>query len=683
MKNVELKLLRLHNFKGVRDLTVNFEGNMSIMGANKTGKSTIFDAAIWLLFGKDQFDRENYEIKTLDESGKVIEKIDHEVEGWFKVNEVLHKPKRIYREIWRKEHGEKTKTFKGHEVVYFWNDVPQKASEFKSAVNEIITEELFKLLTNTLYFNTNVKLGWTGRRAILLDIAGKITDDEIADNVSTDKETMKELITRLTQYKNVEDFKKAQAVKRNKIKSELERIPIQMEEADLNKPQSFDFPSIEAEINSLELKINEIDSNLTDKLKLNDSQNAEINDCNKAIQSEKRKLSERLADLQAIIINSHKAGGSEIPMLEQSIRTLNNALRSSESALITASSSLNALNVLLNQEVQMLNELRASYKQEFNSQFVFNGDTCPACSQLLPEHEVEIRKQEMLGKFNIEKNKSLQQNKDSGIRLSDIHKKRLSDKLNYENQINELKLSIESNKEHISLLNTKLSTQKLLESKNAEFDLDGELKENELSDTKCIEIKTSIATLEKRLDYLTGNLGQVDVSSEKLLKQELSTTLNTLKTNLANKAIIETIDLRIKELDRQEIELSQALADLENIDYSVEQYMKSKMDILESRINHKFKYVTFKLFNRQINNAEVETCECLVNGVPFGAVNTAGKTNAGLDIINVLCEHYGVTAPVFIDNRESITNIIETKSQIINLIVDPSSTALKVIPSLM
>ena len=42
----------------------------------------------------------------------------------------------------------------------------------------------------------------------------------------------------------------------------------------------------------------------------------------------------------------------------------------------------------------------------------------------------------------------------------------------------------------------------------------------------------------------------------------------------------------------------------------------------------------------------------------------------GLDIINTLCKFYGVCAPIFIDNRESVNDIIETESQIINLVVN-------------
>ncbi|WP_231701779.1 hypothetical protein [Crassaminicella thermophila] len=90
---------------------------------------------------------------------------------------------------------------------------------------------------------------------------------------------------------------------------------------------------------------------------------------------------------------------------------------------------------------------------------------------------------------------------------------------------------------------------------------------------------------------------------------------------------------------------------------------------MESSINAKFKYVSFKLFDTQVNGGLVETCEALIDGVPFSNANTAAQINAGLDIINALSEYYDVQAPIFIDNRESVNQLIDCNSQIVNLIV--------------
>ncbi|MZK72441.1 hypothetical protein GT707_28075 [Clostridium beijerinckii] len=100
-----------------------------------------------------------------------------------------------------------------------------------------------------------------------------------------------------------------------------------------------------------------------------------------------------------------------------------------------------------------------------------------------------------------------------------------------------------------------------------------------------------------------------------------------------------------------------------------EEFIRTKVELLEERINSKFKTVRFKLFKQQINGGIDECCETLINGVPYSNANTASQINSGIEIINTLSEHYKFQVPIFIDNRESVNEILDTESQIINLIV--------------
>ncbi|MBO0558966.1 hypothetical protein EXQ37_03785 [Clostridium botulinum] len=127
---------------------------------------------------------------------------------------------------------------------------------------------------------------------------------------------------------------------------------------------------------------------------------------------------------------------------------------------------------------------------------------------------------------------------------------------------------------------------------------------------------------------------------------------------------------RIAELEDLEKELSSKIAKLEGQEILAEEFIRTKVELLEEKVNSKFKYVKFKMFKDQINGGLEECCEPLVGGVPFTSnLNTAAKINAGIDIINTLSRFYGVRAPIFIDNRESVNKLIETDSQIINLFV--------------
>lgn len=91
-----------------------------------------------------------------------------------------------------------------------------------------------------------------------------------------------------------------------------------------------------------------------------------------------------------------------------------------------------------------------------------------------------------------------------------------------------------------------------------------------------------------------------------------------------------------------------------------------------------FSGVKFRLFDTQINGGLVECCDALVNGVPWLDVNNADKINAGISIINVLSAHYGQTAPIWIDNSESITDILPSDSQVIELYVSKPDKTLRI-----
>ena len=179
-----------------------------------------------------------------------------------------------------------------------------------------------------------------------------------------------------------------------------------------------------------------------------------------------------------------------------------------------------------------------------------------------------------------------------------------------------------------------------------------------------------IAALEATLEAGTE---KVDTSEYQERKKELSRNRDEIKTRLTDRERIEDFKKQIAALEAKGKDLAQQIADAEREEYTVQQFTKAKIDECEKRINCLFTMVTFKLFDYTIEDTKkenpIETCVPLVNGVPFTVANTAGQVNAGLDIINALTSFYGVKAPIFIDNRESVNEIIPTQSQVINLVV--------------
>src|SRR5690554_6283020 len=195
MKSIQLKRLQISNFKGIKKLSIDFNSVTNIYGANAAGKTTIFDAFTWLLFGKDSQDRKDFDIKPIDKNGNIIQKIENEVEGELICNDETIVLKRIHREKWVKKRGFPEPEFTGNETVYFWNDVPMNAKEYQSKINDLLDESIFKLISNPLAFNN---LKWQDRRGVLMDIAGDIQPDYSAnglDHISqlTEKKTINEL----------------------------------------------------------------------------------------------------------------------------------------------------------------------------------------------------------------------------------------------------------------------------------------------------------------------------------------------------------------------------------------------------------------------------------------------------------------------------------------------------------
>lgn len=147
---------------------------------------------------------------------------------------------------------------------------------------------------------------------------------------------------------------------------------------------------------------------------------------------------------------------------------------------------------------------------------------------------------------------------------------------------------------------------------------------------------------------------------------------------LADRERIAANNKRIAELEKEYSESQCHLAELEGLEYQLQQFSKARIEQMEGRINGMFDIVRFKMFEQQINGGEIETCEATVDGVPFADLNSAMKINAGLDIINAFCKANDVEAPIFIDNRESVCELTPVGSQVVNLIVDANYEFLKV-----
>ena len=185
--------------------------------------------------------------------------------------------------------------------------------------------------------------------------------------------------------------------------------------------------------------------------------------------------------------------------------------------------------------------------------------------------------------------------------------------------------------------------------------------------TEYKKLSEEISAKEKALEG--SSINNVDTSSQKQELSLLKSEIDSLKRTLANRETINRNTQRIGELEAQYKEGAQELADLERIEFTMAAFNKARIEAIDKRINGMFSLVKFKMYEQQINGGEIETCEAVVNGIPYSGQNNAMQINMGIDIINAICKFEGITAPIFIDNAESVNEFIPSHSQVIKLVV--------------
>jgi len=642
MKRIVLNSLYLKDFKGIKEQFIALRpGANAIVGANATGKTTIVDAFMWLLFDKDSHGRADFSIKPYDKDGREIHNLDTTVQAEVLVNEEPIILKKIFREKWTKPRGQVEVVFSGHEQVYYWNDVPLAQKDFARKIEDVCPEKVFKLLTNPLYFT---KLPWQEQRSMLFNIAGNVTNE----NLSAIAPAYTDLLAKLNGAKSIDEYKKEIASKKRIIKQDLETIPARIDEVSRNIPQPLMWTAIEKEIALLDDEIRALNSQILDISKNLEGENQKRVDIQKVIyglQTKKREiengLERHLEELRQNIAHNGKKTELEIQSIRMSISHLNGSIG------------------LTRVEVSKLNERLTKKKAEWqqikaSKPYIAKELTCPYCQQPLPDDFQDNEFEKAERKFNEDKAALLAENVESGKKLNE--------------QIAALNKEIEVGEQKIAELESKVVELQMAPDQEAPK-LDEEKERATYLFNKDYENVCQAIEIQQRI---LSDLGSVTaVSTDELLSEQKRKmdALSELRKQLSQRDVIASGHKRLDELKAQQKELSQALADLEKVENIIIEGTKAKINLIENRINQMFRTVRFKMFNQQINGGEQETCECTLNGVPFADVNNAGKINAGLDIISVLAKEYDIQAPIFIDNRESVNKLLDIDSQVISLIV--------------
>lgn len=633
-----MKLLKLSltNFKSIRQSSFEFDGeNKIIFGDNATGKTTVFDSMCWLLFGKDSLDRSDFEIKTLV-NGEPIHKVNHEVEGEFSNDDgTQFTLKRVYREKYSNPRGGDTK-LTGHTTDYFINDVPVKEKEYKAYINNLISDDVFKLITNPLYFNE--QYSWQNRRKLLLEMCGNVDDETVIRNHGE----LRKLLSILN-GRTVEEHKKIVAAKKTAINKELDMIPVRIDEAIRNKPEvQSNKDKLKADIETFNTGINQLEEEAA--VIKNGLKETEVKS---KIRNVKRTIDERR---NQVLSDYDKEKTRLRGEYEFSLKQLK--------AIEQERDRLADHNYETGKNIERENKRIEKLKEEFNTFNAqkFDDVNCPTCGQPYPDAKREILKEA----FNMQKATNLEE----WQKLIDSAENM---KRSYIEQEEIVAVKIDG------LTNQVEEQQQDYECKFKAYE---ELEQPDINkDSVYMDLQAQLFLLESELDDTDTTNSYESINKD---IDEMKAKRTQLVDELNKHELIETIDERVKELERKQQQLANDKNELDEAMFLMDEFIKAKVDMLEQSINSHFEYARFKMFNVLVNGNIEECCETTYKGVPYRSMNNAARMNVGLDIINALTKYFKVDAPVFIDNAEAVTSFIHCHSQVIQLFVDATFKELTV-----
>ena len=652
---MKLLTLKLENFQGLKAEEFQLDGqSASIYGDNATGKTTVFNAITWLLFDKASTGAKNFTPKTKGPDGD-LHYLDHAVEAAFRMDDGrIVTLRKVFHENYKKKRGSATEEFDGHSVDFYIDGVPTKEKEYAAILLAFCgNADKMKMLTMPNYFPE--EFPWESRRKILLEICGDVSDSDVINSTQELKELPHFLLMPGTtnQYYTVDEYKKIAGAKKTDINKQLQDIPGRIDEAQRAIPDTagLNTATIDRKIKELTEQKGQLEAEKAQAL------NGDITTAT---------IRNQIAEANAKLAEARAAYATQTSSLNEGTYTAINGIKSEQ--IVAKNRLQDAKNDL--ERTQRFVERLKSHRDSLISDYMAvqaetwdeTNETCPTCHRLLPEEDI----QRLREAFNLQKSRRLESINTQGQK--EASKEMVAEQ---EAKIKELKAQIKEDEQfvedceqQIAAIQRQLQTPAPFESTEEYARITAQIaayREEERDKGKYIN--SMVEDLTNRIQALYGAIRE---------QQELKTRLD----------IAAGQKERIAELEKREKTLSAQYEEIEQGVYLCELFIKAKVGLLTERINSKFQSLRFRLFQEQLNGGVKEDCEVMIpteggRMVPFAFANNAARINAGLEIIDTLSHHWNLTMPVFVDNAESVTRLIQMDTQVIRLVVSEQDKTLR------
>lgn len=626
--------LALQNFCGVKALEIVLGGaeTVSVYGDNATGKTTIANAFAWLFTGKNAVGTADFDPAPLGSDNGKIHNLETSVEIEFDNRTIF---RRTLAEVWTKKRGETTAQLTGTKTAYYKDGVPLKEKEFNAEVEALFgSAEQFRVLSSVGYFPA--VMDWKARRRMLIDVCGDVNDGDV---IAASAE-LSELPALLDGH-TVDDFLKIAKARKTTLKKELDTIPARITENENAVEGALTDEGISCadnELRQLEQQAQELDKQIA------------VYNAPTAADERKTALKSSLEELRTEYLKEHNKLIAAHSAATEKIAVERNNVYSERSPLLAKRSTLPSRITAMKDMRERLIAERA----EVAAKTYDGSDVCPCCGQKLPPEQIESA----VAEFNRRKSEKLAEISEKA--KTTCHKDMIAAA---ENELETLNARISELDEKYSELTEQLEAMNNSRPAN-DFEDGAEYK----------RLTAEIAA--------ANSATNIEVPAELTKKRsDIAVKISESKEKLYKAQATKNIRARIAELEEQQHTLADEYAACEKGEYLCELFIRTKVSLLDERINSRFRTLKFKLFHEQQNGGLQEICKVLIpceSGlVEYEKANNAARINAGIEIINVLSEHFGVQLPIFVDNAESVTELSKADGQTIQLIVSESDKTMR------
>ncbi len=697
---IKLKSLTLENYKKFIDpITFDFYDRTKISGKNQEGKSTLENAYMEILTGKEVDGTQPDGIRPHNTNGEDRNRADVIREVVLDIDGKETNIRKITKQKWRKPHGQTEEVLDGNAVSYEIDGFPYAPKKFEEYIKGLVDPEILLMCSNPNHFLSILKKSTADARKVLEKLSGFSLEDFIASN------SQYEAVQNLTKGHSVEDTMKKLRKQFNEQKKKLTQ-----KDTELKYEQTRD-SGVQIEIADLELakgewreKISYIDRQeqaLDEAVNAYDAANSEIlsmksklneiaNSAGAGLREQRTNLDQKQEQALDEAVNAYDAANSEILSMKSKLNEIANSagagLREQRTNLDQKISELNIQNKGYANDMKLaeidlqhahmgierhkkeLEKARTDYSAASQKTFdetklheieaeQFDEDSliCPGCGQVRPEAQranlretFEQSKARRIAEqkkakevFNAELSKMLDGIIEIGNKAADDLKVAQEAKKEAEKKIAEVRKQI---------LETSAEIEKLcgeLEKIPKEVDLSGNAKYQELSE----QIK------KKEFALSAMNNGSMKRMELRQQRNQYMDEISKLDAQIQkSNADAEQKERKLTELKEEFDKQKQAVADIERQIDVISQFSIEKNAALADKINPFMNGFKFNFLTYTLENNPVECCQIIRNGTEYSNLNYSDRLLVETAMIRGFQKMNNLDLLIWIDNSESIND---------------------------